>query len=180
MTKKNCLNKAVITGGAGFIGSHMVELLVSKDFEVTIIDDLANGLQAMSKTQDVGLDNDRLSKVLNSYTDYFDSLLLRYDELVENRVNTINKIMSFLDIKLEEKEKNNIAELTNFDQMKDEAKKNNLGLSHFREGSSNSNRKKLSEYHKIQLRQVIKQAAPDIYENAKELGCANIVYYEED
>jgi len=35
--------KAVITGGAGFIGSHMVDLLISKNFEVIIIDDLANG-----------------------------------------------------------------------------------------------------------------------------------------
>ena len=35
--------KAVVTGGAGFIGSHMVDLLIDKNFEVTIIDNLANG-----------------------------------------------------------------------------------------------------------------------------------------
>jgi len=35
--------KVVVTGGAGFIGSHMVDLLVSKNYEVTIIDNLANG-----------------------------------------------------------------------------------------------------------------------------------------
>jgi len=35
--------KAVVTGGAGFIGSHMVDLLVKENFEVTVIDNLANG-----------------------------------------------------------------------------------------------------------------------------------------
>ncbi|DAB28742.1 MAG: NAD-dependent dehydratase [Sulfurimonas sp. RIFOXYD12_FULL_33_39] len=35
--------KAVVTGGAGFIGSHMVDLLVSKNYKVTVIDNLANG-----------------------------------------------------------------------------------------------------------------------------------------
>lgn len=35
--------KAVVTGGAGFIGSHMVDLLVRENFNVTVIDNLANG-----------------------------------------------------------------------------------------------------------------------------------------
>ena len=34
---------AVVTGGAGFIGSHMVDLLVEKGFEVNIIDNLVGG-----------------------------------------------------------------------------------------------------------------------------------------
>jgi len=35
--------KAVVTGGAGFIGSHMVDLLVKENYKVTIIDSLING-----------------------------------------------------------------------------------------------------------------------------------------
>lgn len=35
--------KAIVTGGAGFIGSHMVDLLVGSGFDVVVIDNLATG-----------------------------------------------------------------------------------------------------------------------------------------
>ncbi len=35
--------KAVVTGGAGFIGSHLTERLVKEGFDVTVIDNLSNG-----------------------------------------------------------------------------------------------------------------------------------------
>ena len=34
---------ALVTGGAGFIGSHLVDLLISKNFEVRVIDNLTGG-----------------------------------------------------------------------------------------------------------------------------------------
>jgi UDP-glucose 4-epimerase len=34
---------AIITGGAGFIGSHMVDLLLARDFKVRVIDNLVGG-----------------------------------------------------------------------------------------------------------------------------------------
>lgn len=37
---------AVVTGGAGFIGSHMVDLLVDRGFEVRVIDNLVGGNEA--------------------------------------------------------------------------------------------------------------------------------------
>jgi UDP-glucose 4-epimerase len=37
---------AVVTGGAGFIGSHMVDLLVERGYQVRIIDNLAGGREA--------------------------------------------------------------------------------------------------------------------------------------
>jgi UDP-glucose 4-epimerase len=35
--------KAIVTGGAGFIGSHMVDLLISKNYQVIVIDSLIGG-----------------------------------------------------------------------------------------------------------------------------------------
>jgi UDP-glucose 4-epimerase len=38
--------KVLVTGGAGFIGSHLVEALVSKKHEVTVLDNLSSGKHA--------------------------------------------------------------------------------------------------------------------------------------
>ena len=35
--------RAIVTGGAGFIGSHVVDLLVARGDEVVVLDDLSNG-----------------------------------------------------------------------------------------------------------------------------------------
>jgi len=35
--------KVLVTGGAGFIGSHLVDRLINEDFEVTVLDNLSSG-----------------------------------------------------------------------------------------------------------------------------------------
>jgi len=37
------MKRAIVTGGAGFIGSHLVDLLVTRDYHVTVIDNLVTG-----------------------------------------------------------------------------------------------------------------------------------------
>ena len=55
-----CKPVAVVTGGAGFIGSHMVDVLVERGFTVRVIDDLTGGhainLSGQENNPDVSVD----------------------------------------------------------------------------------------------------------------------------
>ena len=37
------MHKVVVTGGAGFIGSNLVDVLIAQNIQVIIIDDLSTG-----------------------------------------------------------------------------------------------------------------------------------------
>ena len=37
------MKKAIVTGGAGFIGSHLVDKLIEQGIEVTVLDNLSTG-----------------------------------------------------------------------------------------------------------------------------------------
>ena len=41
--KENKKTTVLVTGGAGFIGSHIVDLLIKNNFKVVIVDDLSSG-----------------------------------------------------------------------------------------------------------------------------------------
>ena len=43
MERRPTLPEVLVTGGAGFIGSHVADLLIGKGFQVEIVDNLATG-----------------------------------------------------------------------------------------------------------------------------------------
>lgn len=130
-----------------------------------------------------GLRWNGMAEVLEHYNEIFkasskcDSLLIDYDDLVNNKSNVINKIVEFLDISMSKEEVEKVSGLSDFNSMKKEAEINRVGASHFREGKAGLNREKLSEHHKIQLRQMIKLITPDIYTNAQKAYMQEIVKF---
>ena len=58
--------KILITGGAGFIGSHIVDLLISKNHQVAIIDNLSTGKKEIDQsTELVAMQNLIFGNALN-------------------------------------------------------------------------------------------------------------------
>ena len=65
--------KAIVTGGAGFIGSYMVDLLVKENFEVLVIDNLINGrVENINKSSNVKFLKADISDYSVSFDEYFE------------------------------------------------------------------------------------------------------------
>ena len=85
-------NKVVCIVGDGEMqeGSNFEALSLAYRFKLDnlllIVD--ANGLQAMNRVEDVGLDNKRLGKVLSSYTDNFSQIDGHDEALLEKTMNS--------------------------------------------------------------------------------------------
>lgn len=123
-----------------------------------------------------GLRWNGMSEVIDHYNEIFkasslcDSLIIDYDKLVKNKEEVVKDIAKFLGLDISTQKLDSIINSTKFETMKANAQKNKVGDSHFREGKAGKNRERLSGFHKIQLRQMIKITAPDIYENARNVN----------
>ncbi len=65
-------NRILITGGAGYIGSHVTELLVNKKSKIFILDNLVTGFKKLINRKAIFLNEDiknlkKLTKIINSY-----------------------------------------------------------------------------------------------------------------
>jgi len=104
-----------------------------------------------------------------------DNIIIEYDELVNNKEYVIKHINTYLKLNKNEAKIRQIVYESSFSSMKKDAQKKKQGVSHFREGKAGSNREKLSEFHKIQLRQIIKMTVPEIYNNAQKVQLSKIL-----
>jgi UDP-glucose 4-epimerase len=64
------MRKALVTGGAGFIGSHVADLFIGNGWDVTIVDDLSSGkrenLPEKAKFHEIGVNSPEFSSVVSS------------------------------------------------------------------------------------------------------------------
>ena len=79
---------AIVTGGGGFIGSHMVDLLISKEYKVRIIDNFSGGhkknLSHLNKSNDIEVfeqDINQLDKSSNIFKDVEPSSSIQWSKL---------------------------------------------------------------------------------------------------
>jgi UDP-glucose 4-epimerase len=64
------MTKALVTGGAGFIGSHVADLFIANGWDVTIVDDLSSGkrenVPAEAQFHEIGVNSAEFSRVVSS------------------------------------------------------------------------------------------------------------------
>src|SRR3990172_5896715 len=65
------MEKIIVTGGAGFIGSHLTDKLINLGFDVTVVDDLSTGnlnnIPKVAKFEDLYIKLYDLSAVMLRY-----------------------------------------------------------------------------------------------------------------
>lgn len=62
--------KALVTGGAGFIGSHVADLFIANGWEVTVVDDLSSGkrenLSGEAEFHEIGINSPEFTRLVSS------------------------------------------------------------------------------------------------------------------
>src|SRR5919107_3191324 len=63
------LPRVLVTGGAGFIGSHVADLFLARGFDVTIVDDLSSGkrenVPARAKFYEFGVNSNDFASLVS-------------------------------------------------------------------------------------------------------------------
>ncbi len=95
------MSKAIVTGGAGFIGSYIVEELLSKDYEVIVIDNMSSGsrenLRRVIDDPNLRIVEADLKEPNNTWIDEFKNadIVFHYAANPEVRVSSINPRIHF-------------------------------------------------------------------------------------
>ncbi len=66
------MSKVLVTGGAGFIGSHLTDLLIEKGYEVFVLDNLATGKRENVSPEAHFIEADICNKNINKYFEGID------------------------------------------------------------------------------------------------------------
>ena len=99
--------KYIVTGGAGFIGSHVVDLLIENGDEVRIIDNLSSGSKSNLNSAaeffefDLSENNEELTEIIKGFDGIFHLAALpriqpSFNEPLEHHKNNIDAILNLL------------------------------------------------------------------------------------
>jgi UDP-glucose 4-epimerase len=111
------MEKIIVTGGAGFIGSHIVDLLVERGYEVHIIDNLCSGKKENVNTKAIlhNIDIKDFEKLLplfkNTKYVFHEAAIPQVQFSIENPIETNNVNVNGLLNILEASRKNNVKKL---------------------------------------------------------------------
>ena len=89
-------NNILVTGGAGYIGSHIIELLIKKKFKVFIYDNLVTGYKRLINKKAIFIKGDIKNSNLLKKT------------IHDNNINSIIHLAGYLNISEGQKNKKKI------------------------------------------------------------------------
>src|SRR5215210_265491 len=68
--RRRKMSRALVTGGAGFIGSHVADTFIANGWEVTIVDDLSSGkrenIPDKAKLHEIGVNSAEFASLVSS------------------------------------------------------------------------------------------------------------------
>ena len=85
-------NSILVTGGSGFIGSHLVDLLISNGSSVYVIDDLSTGLKNNQ--------NDAATYIYKDITDFIEFPDQLEEIIKKNNIDTVYHLAASADVYL--------------------------------------------------------------------------------
>jgi hypothetical protein len=104
--------------------------------------------------------------------------LISYENIVKNKIQSIQKLSQFLDVTITPNELNSLAYSSEFDTMKKVAAKSNAG-SHFRLGETNSYLHELNPQHIQAIQESLSKHAPKLASLAKQAGFNELIQYDD-
>lgn len=99
------MKKAIVTGGAGFIGSHMVDLLLKKDFLVIVIDNFSGGhkknLKHHAKNKRLKIIKADIRKISNNDKSFYKVDYVFHFAGIGDIVPSIEKPSEYMDVNIQ-------------------------------------------------------------------------------
>ncbi|CAK0752142.1 hypothetical protein CCP4SC76_2300008 [Gammaproteobacteria bacterium] len=103
------------------------------------------------------------------------ALVISFERLTLDKPDALRRIAQFLNLTPTHQALSEVAQATDFKQMRRDAERVGYGASHFRHGTAGDHRSALRPWHRAMIRRVLEQSAPRLVELADSLDIAEIL-----